>query len=188
MKKATALYGISLSKNIAFSALFAALCCVGTTLIVVPLPYGYFNAGDIFVLLAGWCLGPLYGPIAAAVGSCLADLWSGFALYAPVTFAIKGVDALLAWLVWRALKKFVNRPALDFLPRALGAIVGEAIMVLGYFLFESALYGFAGGAAALLGNTLQGVFCGVCAVALAAVLTNVRSVKRLFPALGAKEE
>ena len=57
MKKETALPVRSHAKNIVFSAVFAALCCVGTLVIIIPLPYGYFNAGDIFVLLAGWCLG-----------------------------------------------------------------------------------------------------------------------------------
>lgn len=52
---------VSVAKRLAFSAVFAALCCVATVVIVVPLPYGYFNLGDVFVLLAGWCLGPLYG-------------------------------------------------------------------------------------------------------------------------------
>ena len=58
MKKTVALQGFSLSKNIAFTALFAALCAVGTIVLVIPLPYGYFNAGDIFVLLSAWCLLP----------------------------------------------------------------------------------------------------------------------------------
>lgn len=48
----------SAAKRLAFTALFAALCCVGTMFIVIPLPHGYFNAGDVFVLLAGWCMGP----------------------------------------------------------------------------------------------------------------------------------
>lgn len=189
MKNVATLHGVSLSKNIVFTALFAALCCVGTLLIVIPLPNGYFNTGDIFVLLAGWFLGPLYGPIAAATGSALADLFSGFAVYAPATFFIKGIDAFLAWLVWSALKKLVKKQPLDFIPRIAGAVAGEALMVFGYFLFESAFYGsFATGAVALLGNTLQGVCCGVGAVALVLALSAVKPVKRLFPTLGAQNE
>ena len=172
----------SVAKNISFAALFAALCFVSTFVITVPLPNGYFNTGDIFVLLSGWFLGPLYGAAAAAVGSALADVLSGFAFYAPATFFIKGIDAVLAWLLWKTIKTAVKKPSLDFICRALSALTAETFMVLGYFLFESALYTFAGGTVALLGNTMQGVLCGVCAVLIAAALYPISSVKKLFPA------
>lgn len=173
--------------HIAFSAVFAALCCVGTLVLVIPLPYGYFNAGDIFVLLAGWCLGPFYGSLAAAVGSMLADVFSGYVLYAPVTFFVKGLDALCAYFVCRSLKKVIYREKFDFLPRAISAVAAETVMVGGYFAFESILYGFAGGAASLGGNALQGTFCIVCAVFLMAGLYRIRYVRRLFPLLGRGE-
>lgn len=189
MKKETALPVRSHAKNIVFSAVFAALCCVGTLVIIIPLPYGYFNAGDIFVLLAGWCLGPVYGFAAAAVGSALADVLGGYVLYAPVTFLVKGLDALCAYFVWYSLKKVVFRDRTDLLPRALSAAAGEALMVGGYFVYESFLYGFAGAAASLSGNTLQGAFCLFCSLFLIAGLYRIRYVRRLFPALDrAKEE
>ena len=171
----------SLSKKLAFAALFAALCCVSTLLIIpVPLPNGYFNMGDVFVLLSGWCLGPLYGAVAAAVGSALADLWNGFALYAPATFLIKGLNAALAWLVACSIKKLIQKDSLDFISRIAGAIAGETVMVLGYFLFEAVLYGVAGGALALVGNTLQGVCCGSLAVILFSELYPIKTVRNLF--------
>ena len=176
----------SMAKKLAFAALFAALCCVSTLIIIIPLPNGYFNTGDVFVLLSGWFLGPLYGAVAAAVGSALADLWSGFALYAPATFLIKGSNAALAWLIAACVKKLVKKGSLDCIPRIAGALTGEAVMVLGYFLFESVLYGFAGGVAALVGNTLQGICCGVVAVALFSAIYPVQSVRNLFPLLQTK--
>ena len=170
----------SLTKKLAFTALFATLCCVSTLLVTVPLPNGYFNTGDVFVLLSGWCLGPLYGAVAAAVGSALADLWSGFALYAPATFFIKGLTATLAWLVAFFMKKVIQKDSLDFISRIVGAIAGETVMVLGYFLFETVLYGVAGGALALVGNTLQGVCCGSLAVILFSALYSIKTVRNLF--------
>ena len=94
----------SLTKKLAFAALFATLCCVATLIVSVPLPNGYFNTGDVFVLLSGWCLGPIYGAAAAAVGSALADVWSGFALYAPATFFYQGFK-LRARFVCRFLRE-----------------------------------------------------------------------------------
>lgn len=171
---------MNLTKKLAFAALFAALCCVSTLIITIPLPNGYFNVGDVFVLLAGWFLGGIWGGVAAAVGSALADLWSGYALYAPATFLIKGLNATLAWLVASGIKKLIKKDALDFISRIAGAVAGEVVMVLGYFLFEAVLYGFAGGAAALVGNTLQGVCCGALAVILFSALYPIKTVRNLF--------
>ena len=183
MKKTRSLYAFSLSQNLAFTALFAALCCVGTLAITVPLPFGYFNAGDIFVLAAGWCLGPLYGSVAAGIGSALADVIAGFPVYAPATFLIKAVDALTAYLVWAILKKVMNKENLDFLIRIPSAIAGECVMVGGYFLYEWLLYGFAAATGTLFGNTLQGVFCGVSAILLISALYRVKADRNLFERL-----
>lgn len=170
----------SLAKKSAFCALFATLCCVSTLIVTIPLPNGYFNVGDVFVLLSGWFLGPIYGALAAAVGSALADLWSGFALYAPATFFIKGLNAALAWLVAFFIKKLLKKDSFDFIPRIAGAIAGETVMVLGYFLFEALLYGVAGGALALVGNAFQGVCCAALAVALFSALYPIKTVRNLF--------
>ena len=80
------------------AALFAALVCVATVAVRVPIPatQGYANLGDALVLLAAFFLGPLYGALAAGVGSALADLFAGYALYAPGTAVIKGLCAMTA--------------------------------------------------------------------------------------------
>ncbi len=184
MKKTCALLQYSLAKRLTFTAAFAALCFVATFIVTIPLPNGYFNVGDVFVLLSGWFLGPVYGAIAAAVGSALADLLSGFVIYAPATFFIKGIDAALAWLVWKTIKSVVKKASFDAVCRAVSAIVAETVMVLGYFLFECVLYSFAGGVASLVGNATQAVLCLVCATLLVGATYPVPSVKKLFPALG----
>ena len=80
------------------SALMAALTCVATIIIKIPSPLkGYLNLGDCVVLLAGWVLLPAYGFLSAGLGSALADLFSGYVIYAPATFIIKGCMALMAF-------------------------------------------------------------------------------------------
>lgn len=176
---------LSIAKNISFAALFAALCCVSTLFIGVPLPAsGYFNTGDVFVLLAGWFLGPLYGSVAAGAGSMLADIISGYAIYAPSTFFVKAFDAVVAYLVCRILKKFIKNDKLDVLPRAVSAFAGEGLMVLGYFFYEGVVLGMGMGAAANIpGNALQGVCCLICACILIGVLYPVKFLRGFFPKL-----
>ena len=78
------------TKRIVMAAMLAALTCVATMVIKIPSPLkGYLNLGDCVVLLAGWMLSPVYGFLAAGIGSALADVFSGYVLYAPATFVIK---------------------------------------------------------------------------------------------------
>ena len=84
------------TKNLALTALFIALCTLVTMFIRIPLPTsGYANLGDAMVLLAAWVLGPVYGALAAGLGSALADL-IGYPIYAPATFIIKFLVAFFA--------------------------------------------------------------------------------------------
>lgn len=115
-------------KKLTFSGLMAALICVLTMFPHIPIPAGsgYVHLGDGMILLAAMVIGPLAIP-AAAIGSALADLFSGFAFYAPATFVIKALVALLAWLLYRPGR--IMRTTLAF-------IAAEAAMVAGYFVFE----------------------------------------------------
>lgn len=135
-------------KKLTFTGLMAALICVLTMFPHIPIPAGsgYIHLGDGVILLAVMLVGPLAIP-AAAIGSMLADLFSGYALYAPATFIIKGLVALIAWLMYR--KGSIARALLAF-------VLAEAAMVAGYFAFEwfvAREYAVVD----VLGNTIQGV-------------------------------
>ncbi len=132
------------TKKIVTAALLAALTCVATMLIKIPSPLkGYLNLGDCVVLLIGSTLSPLYGFLSAGIGSALADVFSGYVVYAPATFAIKGVMALIMCFVRKS--------------RITGGIIAEIFMVLGYFVFEGFLYGFVPSAVNIIPNAVQGV-------------------------------
>lgn len=185
MKNTVSVHRSSLSKHLAFCALFASLCCVSTLLILIPLPNGYFNTGDVFVLLSGWILG-VWGIPAAAIGSALADIISGFAIYAPATFLIKGGMAFLAYLVWRWLKRVFKKSRFNGISLFLSALLAETVMVAGYFLFECILYGFAGAALSLTGNAIQGGACALCGTALYLIVSSIPALNKFFPALDEK--
>lgn len=180
--------GLTQAKKIAFTAAFSALCCVATLCLSIPLPAsGYFNIGDVFVLFSGWCLGPIYGSIAAAIGSSMADIVLGYGVYAPATFFIKGLDAFLAYSIWSLLKNFIKKERLDFLSRAVSAVIGETVMAVGYFLFDALISGsFSAAAPNLLGNGMQGLCCAVCAVIIVSMLYPIKKVRTIFPFLNEK--
>lgn len=127
------------TKKLVIAALMAALACVVTMIVKVPSPLkGYLNLGDGMVLIAGWILSPAYGFLAAGIGSAMADILSGYVLYAPATFVIKGTMALVAYYGYRLIYKKLG----DMLGRIISGMTAEVLMVLGYFVFEGFLYGF----------------------------------------------
>ena len=136
------------------AALLASLACVATMIIKIPSPLkGYLNLGDCIVLLSGWLLSPVYGFFAAGLGSALADLFSGYAAYAPATFLIKGLMALIAC---GGVKLFQKRVDKQF-SRIISGITAELFMIAGYWLFEGFLYGFISSAVNIPANGLQGL-------------------------------
>ncbi len=162
------------TQKIVMTALLAALCCVATMIIKIPSPLkGYLNLGDCIVLLAGWLLSPLYGFLAAGLGSALADIFSGYITYAPATFIIKGLMALIAYYGFKILKnKIGNLPS-----RIISGIVAEVIMVLGYFVFEGFLYGFLPSVVNIPANAVQGVVGLIIGIILIKVFEKSRILK-----------
>ena len=141
-------------KKIVVAALMAAMVCIATMIIKIPSPMkGYLNIGDGIVLLCGWMLGPGYGFLAAGLGSALADVCSGYIIYAPATFLVKGAMALVAFAFHKLLCKRIGK-----LPsQMVGGVLAETVMVLGYYVFEGFMYGFIASAVNIPANAAQGV-------------------------------
>ena len=162
------------NKKLIYAALFAALCCVITMYPKFPTLFGYIHAGDALVLLAAYVLGPLWGSLAAALGSSLADLMAGYVQYVPGTFVIKAVMALLAGAL---LRRFgARRPVVT---SVLVGLAAECIMVLGYLGYEGALLGYGWAAAGSVPtNIVQGVFGAAASSALFAALMKTPYARR----------
>lgn len=152
--------------RMAQTGLLTALVCAATMVIRIPTPNGgYVNMGDALVLVSGWMLGPVYGFFAAGVGSALADLLWGYGAYVPGTLLVKGCMGLIAALT-------VGKS------RLLGGILAEAVMVGGYFLYESTLLGYGMAAAASVpGNVTQ----GAVGLALGLLLYRVCKKQNIIP-------
>lgn len=158
------------------AAMFAALICVATILIQIPTPLGgYVNFGDCFILVGAWVLGPVYGFAAGAIGSAMADIFSGYLIYAPATFIIKGLIALIAALIAHSI---VSKNSKLRIPGyCIGAATAEAFMIAGYYLYEATIlgYGFTGALPGIAGNAVQaavGAVCG-CLIILLIAKTKV---------------
>ena len=155
--------------SLVLTSVFAALICVCTLMVQIPIPAtgGYANPGDGVLLLAAGLLPLPLSAAAAAVGSMLADLITGYMLYAPATFIIKGSMALLCGFL---LKKLQGKKTAYIL----SALAAECLMVLGYFLYEAIFLGHGFGACAgILGNAGQGALGAVIFCVLFPVIKKV---------------
>lgn len=120
------------TKTMVITALFAALTCVATMVIKIPTPtMGYVHPGDSLVVLCGVMLGPVTGGLAAGIGSMLADIFSGYLIYAIPTLIIKAVTAVIAGVVFQKLRKMSVPPLFAL---AVGSVLAEINMVAGYFV------------------------------------------------------
>ena len=163
----------SKTKKIVMASMLAALCCVATMIIKIPSPLkGYLNLGDCVVLLSGFVLSPLYGFLAAGIGSAFADVLSGYVVYAPATFVIKGIMAIIAHYCFKGIhNKLGNTPA-----RIIGGILAEVEMILGYLVFESFMYGFVPSLVNVPANGMQ----GIAGIVIGLILVKIFEKTKIF--------
>lgn len=164
------------TKKIVISALFAALTFVATFIIKVPtVTGGFVNIGDCMVIISGIFLGPVYGALAAGIGSALTDLIGGYLVFAPATLIIKSAMALVCALLYKDIKK-TNA----ILAAIVCAVIAEVIMVSGYFLFDLILTNsFETATAGMLGNLVQAAFGLICSIVLYKILSTNKYINQL---------
>lgn len=161
--------------RLVLAALFAALGCVATMVISIPIPAtnGYINLGDGIVLLGAFFLPPAYAAAAGGLGSMLADILLGYASYAPATLLIKALSALCAATVSHMGQRKTGAVIL-------GAVAGEILMILGYFGYEALVLGYGLAAVGSIpANALQAAAGIVVSVLCHRALRAVLSIEKL---------
>ena len=130
--------------KIVLTALMMCLIMVSILFIRIPIPFtqGYVHIGDAMIFLAVLVLGWKYGALAAALGGALGDLIGGFAMWAPWTFAIKGIMAIILGIVIMAVSKNESISQGKFLAgEIIGMIISGAFMTVAYYFAEGIMYG-----------------------------------------------
>ncbi len=167
-------------RHLVLCALFAALTCLATAVFQIPAPIvGYIHLGDCMVLCAAFLLPRAYGAVAAGIGSALADIYLGWTVYAPGTFVIKFLFAVVALVLARTLRGGMPIP----FARLIGGVVGGVFMALGYFAYEAWILGY--GVAVVANIPLNLVQAGVgviLSVILVSLLQKNPHVNRIFAA------
>ena len=124
--------------DLVLSALMMCMIMVAIFIFRIPIPFtqGYVNLSDGMIFLAVIILGYKYGAVAAGLGSMLGDIIGGFAMWAPWTFVIKGLMALVFGLILEKTKAS-EKPA----AKVSAMVLSGLIMAAGYFVAEGIMYG-----------------------------------------------
>lgn len=179
-------------KKIVLNGLMIALVLLVTYFTKIPGPVGYFNLGDVVIIIAAVILGKSSGFIAGAFGSALADIFSGHIIFAPITFLVKGLEGFLVGYIIHSLgRKLQIKEAVT---RIIAIVVGCVFMVLGYFLSEmyilgffSSEYGLAQALIELPINAVQGGVSIVVGYVITTQLTKIKALKHIAAEAAIKE-
>ncbi|MEZ0393748.1 MAG: ECF transporter S component [Desulfurococcaceae archaeon] len=90
------------AREVVLAAVFTVMTYAATVALQIyqPVTGGYFNLGEAVIYLAALTASPLVAAVAGGVGASLADLSTGYAIFAPATLVIKFVEGYAAgWLV-----------------------------------------------------------------------------------------
>lgn len=147
-------------KRITTYAVMLAIITALTYFVYIPMGTAgaYLNAGDVGIYIASYLLGGWGGAAVAATGSALADVLVGSAIYAPATFAIKGLMALIAGLM------YVKLPGKA---RYACTFIAGLVMPTGYFFYELIIFDASAALFGLWTNAIQygiGAVLGIIAV------------------------
>lgn len=157
-------------KKIVLCGFGMAVIFVLTAFVAIPIgQFGYVNLGDTGVMLFASILNPALAFLVGGVGSAAADMFLGFTQYALFTFVIKGLEALLIAIVAKKIKGNL---------RAFGYLLGLIVMVLGYYLADSLLFGYITALGGVGFNFMQGVIC--CIIASVAQIFFVNTAQKYF--------
>lgn len=119
----------SSTKNICLTAVFAALICIVTIFIQIPIPLGYFNIGNALILICCCLIPAPYGILAGSFGSAIADLIT-FPVWTIPTLVIKALMPLLFYIL--------KKTRLPLIPIA---VISMLIPLAGYTLCGAIIYG-----------------------------------------------
>lgn len=174
------------TKKLVIGALLCAFTTVATMVIKFPTPtFGYIHLGDGLVLLCGIVLGPIGGALSAGIGSMFADIFAGYASFAPATLIIKALTATLAGFIFHKANGALTKKTI------LSGIPSELLMVFGYFIYEvfltllaaqsnsASLFASAISASAvgIPFNLMQGIAGIIITLALLPILTKIHDIR-----------
>lgn len=120
-------------RYLTIAGIFAAIVCVVTTFLRVPVPMGYVNFGNSVILIFSCFITLKYGIFAGTIGSALSDLF-GYPIWILPTLIIKGAMTVAFY----GIRKIPchNQKVITII----AACVSMLIPIIGYYFAGAILY------------------------------------------------
>ena len=168
------------------TAMMTAMVMIATTFFKIPNAMGYIHLGDGLVLLSAIILPKKYACFAGGVGAGLADVYGGYAVWAPWTLVIKIVMVLIVQLFFDFLTKRASNgkhiAKIAGIPFAelFAYVLAVLWTVSGYYIAQGFISGnWIAPVADVPGNVLQAAVGSVIAI-LVSVTLGKTSLGRSF--------
>lgn len=168
------------------TAMMTAMVMIATTFFKIPNAMGYIHLGDGFVLLAAIILPKKYACFAGGVGAGLADIYGGYAVWAPWTLVIKIVMVLIVQLFFDFLTKrasngkHISKIAGIPFAELFAYVLAVLWTVSGYYIAQGFISGnWIAPVADVPGNVLQAAVGSIIAI-LVSVTLGKTSLGRSF--------
>jgi uncharacterized membrane protein len=157
-------------------ALLTAITYLAVSFLHIPYGSGgVVHLGDSIIFATAILFGTRQAVISGAIGMTMFDAFSQYAYYAPYTFVIKAIMALLIGLIANG----GNSKGNNWAKNIIGIVLAGAWGVAGYFGAEVIMYGnYFAAAPNVLGNVIQVTAGGVIAVVLVTALKRTRYFSR----------
>ena len=160
------------TKLLCISGIFTALVFVITAYLHIPTYNGYVHCGDGFIILAACILPMPYSIAVGVIGAFLADVITGYAIWAPGSMIIKG---LIALLFSAKTKKILSlRNLIMLFPAAI-------VSALGYYLYEALIMAsFVASLAGIPGSLVQALASSLVFVLIGAAMDKYKFKKSIL--------
>ncbi|KRK98451.1 hypothetical protein FD04_GL000180 [Secundilactobacillus odoratitofui DSM 19909 = JCM 15043] len=144
------------TREIVYLAMLIAVTVVISRFFLIPVPmtHGNINLCDAGIFIAAILLGRKQGAIVGAFSGLLLDLISGYTQYMFFSFIVHGLEGFVAGWIGGNKKNTTKVVAMA---------VGVVVMVAGYWLTDTLLYGFKVGLIGVPTNFIQGIVGGIVA-------------------------
>lgn len=155
-------------KHLLIHSLCIAIVFVVTMVLVIPFPTinGYFNLSDLAIMIAMFLLSKYQYAFSLALGATLCDLVV-FPVYAPMTFVIKSILAIMVLFLINNIKN-------KFLKSTLPYIIGGFFIGISYAGVDGFLFGSNVVIVSLLNNLVQGLCSSILSILVIPFLQQLK--------------
>ena len=166
--------------KLTITAMFTAIIFLFTQ-ILIPAPTGFLHFADSIMYLCAGLVGGPWAIFAGVIGETLADVTSGYLVYAPFTIVIKFLVCGIMVLASRKSNKILTWKS------AVATIPAGLITVFGYSIADY-IINKAQALATLPINALQAVSSAVIFIILAAALDKAKLKSKIISKYDSKRK